>query len=142
MLAVTIGLTRRHWEAEDATQEAFLRAYRDWDRVGLMAHPGAWVRRVALNLAVGRWRRARSEARAVLRLTPDDEPPPPDPDTDRFWDEVRALPRRQAQVVALTYVDDLDSEGVADVLGISASTVRVHLARARTALAERLGVEE
>ena len=36
------------WEAaEDATQEAFLRAHRDWGRVGHYDQPGAWVRRVA-----------------------------------------------------------------------------------------------
>lgn len=143
MLAVTMGLTRRRGEAEEVTQEAFFRAWRDWDaKVGLMEHPGAWVRRVALNLAVGRWRRARAEARTVLRLHPGESPPPADPESDRFWDAVRALPRRQAQVVALTFVDDLDGNGVAEVLGIAPSTVRVHLARARVTLAERLGVGE
>jgi hypothetical protein len=36
------------WEAaEDATQEAFLRAHRQWERVGRYDQPGAWVRRVA-----------------------------------------------------------------------------------------------
>ncbi|MEX2323264.1 MAG: sigma-70 family RNA polymerase sigma factor [Acidimicrobiia bacterium] len=142
VLAVTIGLTRRTGDAEDATQEAFFRAWRDWDRIGRLERPAAWVRRVALNLAIGRWRQVRAETRAVLRLRPNDVSPPADPVSDRFWAEVRALPRRQAQVVALTYVDDLDSDGVAAVLGISASTVRVHLARARVALAERLEVEE
>ena len=142
VLAVTMGLTRRKWEAEEVTQEAFLRAYRDWHRVGLMDHPGAWVRRVALNLAVGRWRRARTEAAALLRLTAEDHPSPADPESARFWDEVRALPKRQAQVVALTYVDDLDADGVAAVLGIASSTVRVHLARAQATLAQRLGAEE
>jgi RNA polymerase sigma-70 factor, ECF subfamily len=142
VLAVTISLTRRRWEAEDAAQEAFLRAYRDWEHVGRMDRPEAWVRRVALNLAVGRWRRARSEARALLRLAPPEATHDPEPETERFWDAVRSLPRRQAQVVALTYVEDLDDEGVGDVLGIAPSTVRVHLARARSALAERLEVEE
>ncbi|MDP2623460.1 MAG: sigma-70 family RNA polymerase sigma factor [Actinomycetota bacterium] len=143
VLAVTMGLTRHRWEAEEVTQEAFYRAYRDWDRVGRMDHPGAWTRRVALNLAVGRWRRLKAEARAVMRLAPSrDEPPPPEPEADRFWDEVRALPDRQAQVVALTYVEDLDADAVGDILGIAASTVRVHLSRARATLARRLEVEE
>jgi RNA polymerase sigma-70 factor (ECF subfamily) len=141
VLAVTMALTRHRWEAEEATQEAFLRAYRDWERVGAMASPEGWVRTVALNLARGRWRRMRSEARALLRLTPRPEGPPPDPETERFWDAVRALPTRQAQVVALTYVEDLDSEAIGRILGIAASTVRVHLARAREALAAALEVE-
>jgi RNA polymerase sigma-70 factor, ECF subfamily len=142
VLALALGLTRRRWEAEDVTQEAFYRAFRDWDRVGHMNHPGAWVRRVALNLAVGRWRRMRAEARAALRLGIPASSEPPDPVSVRFWGAVRALPPRQAQVVALTYVDDLDSEAVGAVLGISPATVRVHLARARATLAERLELEQ
>jgi RNA polymerase sigma-70 factor, ECF subfamily len=143
VLAVTIGLTRRRGEAEEVTQEAFYRAYRDWDRVGRMDHPGAWTRRVALNLAVGRWRRFRSETRALLRLAPSTEvSAPEEPESARFWDTVRALPDRQAQAIALTYVEDLDAEAVGQILGISASTVRVHLSRARATLAKRLEVEE
>jgi RNA polymerase sigma-70 factor (ECF subfamily) len=108
-----------------------------------MDNPGAWTRRVALNLAVGRWRRFRAEARAVLRLAPSVEVPAPDePESTRFWDAVRALPDRQAQVIALTYVEDLDAEAVGQILGISASTVRVHLSRARATLAKRLEVDE
>jgi RNA polymerase sigma-70 factor (ECF subfamily) len=143
VLAVTLGLTRRRWEAEEVTQEAFYRAYRDWDRVGHMENPGAWTRRVALNLAVGRWRRLKAEGRAVLRMAPPQvSPPPPDPEIDRFWAEVRALPDRQAQVVALTYVEDLDADSIADILGIASSTVRVHLSRARATLAKRLEIEQ
>ena len=142
VLALALGLTRRRWEAEDVTQEAFYRAFRDWDRVGHMDHRGAWVRRVSLNLAVGRWRRMRAEARAALRLGIPASSEPPDPVSVRFWAAVRALPPRQAQVVALTYVDDLDSAAVGAVLGISPATVRVHLARARATLAERLGLEQ
>lgn len=143
VLAVTMGLTRRRGEAEEVTQEAFFRAYRDWDRVGRMDHPGAWTRRVALNLAVGRWRRFRTEARVLMRLAPSMEMPAPDePESVRFWEAVRALPDRQAQVIALTYVEDLDAEAVGTILGISASTVRVHLSRARATLATRLEVDE
>jgi len=143
VLGVTLGLTRHRWEAEEVTQEAFYRAYRDWDRVGRMDHPGAWTRRVALNLAVGRWRRLKAEGRALLRLAPSAESPAPsDPASDRFWEEVRALPDRQAQVVALAYVEDLDAGTIGDILGIASSTVRVHLARARATLTQRLEVEE
>ena len=141
MLAVGLSLTRRRSDAEDLAQEAFYRAFRDWDEVSRMEHPGAWVRRVALNLAVGRWRRLRRETRAVLRLGPADAGPPLDPPSVRFWEAVRALPRRQAQVIALTYLEDLDSPAVGEVLGLSPATVRVHLARARATLARTLEVE-
>lgn len=142
VLAVTMALTKHRWEAEEATQEAFLRAFREWDTVGRMASPEGWVRVVALNLARGRWRRIKAEARALLRLGSPLHDTPSDPETERFWDAVRDLPPRQAQVVALTYVEDLDSTEVGRVLGISPATVRVHLARARETLAGKLGVEE
>lgn len=48
--------------AEDIVQEALLRAYRDWVRVGHMGSPQAWVRRVAINPSYFRSRRLRSEA--------------------------------------------------------------------------------
>jgi len=91
VLALALGLTRRRWEAEDVTQEAFYRAFREWDRVGHMDHRGAWVRRVALNLAVGRWRRMRAEARAALRLGIPASSEPPDPVSVRFWAAVREV---------------------------------------------------
>ena len=141
VLAVSLSLTRNRWEAEDVTQEAFYRAYRDWESLTLMDRPGAWVRRVALNLAVGRWRRMRREAVAVLKARGLGATTLSDPVSARFWSHVRALPKRQAQIVALTYVEDLDAEGVSEILGIAPSTVRVHLARARTALARSMGWE-
>ena len=62
-------------------------------------------------------------------------------DTDRFWDAVRSLPAQQARCVALRYVDDLDVAAIATILGCAEPTVRVHLHRARLALADRLGLE-
>ena len=48
--------------AEDATAEAFVRAYERWDRVRRMASPDGWLYRVALNLLRRRQRRWRSSA--------------------------------------------------------------------------------
>jgi Sigma-70 region 2 len=60
--------------AEDIAQEAFLRAHRDWQRVGHYQHPGAWVRRVAANLASSAVRRRLIEARALARFWARGEP--------------------------------------------------------------------
>ena len=54
------------------------------------------------------------------------------------WNEVRRLPRRQAQVVALTYLDDLSRSAVAEILDCGEETVETHLERARRTLASRL----
>src|SRR5215218_1806867 len=89
--------------AEDIAQEAFLRAYRDWQRVGRYQYPGAWVRRVAVNLATSAVRRRLIEARVLARFWAREEPQLaelPASGAD-FWQAVRSLPRRQAQAVTL-----------------------------------------
>ena len=56
-----------------------------------------------------------------------------------LWQEVRRLPRRQAQAIALVYLNGLARRDVAEVLGCSEETVKTHLDRARKTLSERLG---
>ena len=129
--------------AEDIAQEAFLRAYRDWDRVGSYEHQAAWVRRVAVNLASSGLHRRLVEARALARLAARREPAldPLPADNAEFWRAVRALPHRQAQAVALYYLEDLSIQQTAQVLGCAEGTVKAHLAKARRTLARRLRLE-
>jgi RNA polymerase sigma factor (sigma-70 family) len=54
------------------------------------------------------------------------------------WRAVRALPRRQAQVIALRYVADAPVAEIAHTLGLAEGTVKAQLHRARQALAARL----
>jgi len=135
VVALTYALCGRTGPAEDLAQEAFLVAHQRWGRVGGYDKPGAFVRRVAANLAVSYARRKAAEVRALSRLagraetTPVLEPP----DTE-FWQAVRSLGGRQAQVLALYYLEDRSAEDIGDILGISAATVRVHLSRGRAAL--------
>jgi RNA polymerase sigma factor (sigma-70 family) len=137
------ALSGSRTSAEDIAQEAFLRAYRDWERVGSHAHQAAWVRRVAANLATSGLRRRLVEARALARLAGRREPALdvlPASDAE-FWRAVRALPSRQAQAVALYYLEDLSIQQTARVLDCAEGTVRGHLARARRTLAHRLRLD-
>ena len=129
--------------AEDIAQEAFLRAYRDWDKVGSYEHQAAWVRRVAANLATSGLRRRLVEARALTRLAARREPAldPLPADNAGFWRAVRALPHRQAQAVALYYLEDLSIAQTAVVLDCAEGTVKAQLARARQTLARRLDLD-
>jgi RNA polymerase sigma-70 factor (ECF subfamily) len=129
--------------AEDIAQEAFLRAHRSWGQVATTERPGGWVRVVALNLARSRLRRLGAETRALARFAgmsttgfPELEPP-----NERFWTVVRSLPRRQREVVALHYLEDMAIADIATLLGVAESTVKNSLAHARTNLAARLEVE-
>ena len=58
-----------------------------------------------------------------------------------FWRSVRALPARQAQAVALFYLEDYSVRDIAAVLDCSEGTVKTHLSRARTAVARQLRLE-
>ena len=129
--------------AEDIAQEAFLRAYQNWERVGSYEHQAAWVRRVATNLATSGLRRRLLEARALARLAGRREPAlePLSGEVADFGRALRALPRRQAQAVALFYVEDLSVQQIAVVLGCAEGTVKAHLAKARHTLAKRLQLD-
>jgi RNA polymerase sigma-70 factor (ECF subfamily) len=142
VFALAYALSGSRWAAEDIAQDAFLVAHQQWGRVGGYDDPGAWVRRVAANLAVSAVRRRLAEARALVRLAGRREPPYPDlPAEDgEFWRAVRQLPRRQAQVVALVALEDLSTAEVASTLGCSQRTAQAHLQKARATLTVRLGL--
>jgi RNA polymerase sigma factor (sigma-70 family) len=130
--------------AEELAQDAFLATYRHWDRVAGYDNPGAWVRRVVANRAVSRGRRLQAETKALTRLAGRRAPTLaglPD-DAELFWTAVRALPRRQAQVVALFYAEDRSIDDIATVLAVDPGTVKTHLHLARKALAERLRLDQ
>lgn len=130
--------------AEEVAQETFLRAF---GRLERLSNAEGWVRHVAANLARSRMRRLGAEVRAVGRLAARPVSPAPESDLlpaefDGFWSQVRALPRRQAQAVALHYLEDRPVHEVAALMGCSESTVKALLHQARQRLAQRLGDRE
>lgn len=143
VVALAYALTGSRVGAEDLAQEAFLAAHQRWDRIGEYDKPEAWVRRVLSNMAISAFRRRAAETRALARLAlqrqealPELEPP----DVE-FWGAVRSLPQRQAQAVALFYLEDRSVTEIADILDCSPSTAKVHLFRGRQALATALSME-
>jgi RNA polymerase sigma-70 factor (ECF subfamily) len=137
--AVVWALTGDVWTAEDVAQDAFMRAHRGWERICSYEEPGAWVRRVAINLATSRLRRRAREVRALSRLRDrrTDEWHVPEP-FKQFWAAVRSLPRQQAAVLALHYYEDLPIADIASVLGLAEGTVKAHLHKGREALRKRI----
>ena len=139
MVGLAFRLTGRRDVAEDLVQEGMLRAYRDWGRISSYERPDLWLRRTVMNLATSRWRRQRTAARSLFGLARPADVPAVSAETMEIWRQVRQLPRRQAEVIALYYGCDLSVDEVAASLGCSPGTVRSHLVRARTALAVLLG---
>jgi RNA polymerase sigma factor (sigma-70 family) len=142
VLGLAYVLTGNASVAEDTTQDAFAAAYQQWAAIGGYDSPAAWVRRVACNRAASVVRRRVREAKAIVRLayrTPTHFEL--DEGDAEFWRSVRALPPRQAQAVALFYLEDYSVRDIAAVLDCSEGSVKTHLSRARAAVARQLRLE-
>jgi RNA polymerase sigma-70 factor (ECF subfamily) len=130
-------IVRDRYRAEDVAQEAFLRLLRDWSKVSGYERPEAWVRRVAIRLAMRGVRRERLWARLRSLLAPPAATPEPrDPDLPAAI--ARLTPPQRAAIV-LFYYEDRSTREIAYVLGCTESTVRVHLHHARRRLATLVG---
>lgn len=112
--------------AEELTQDAFARAYRRWGTVRQMDRPGAWVNRVALNLASSKLRRRGAERRANQRATSQTETIHSDPDVARgvaVRDALAELSDVQRTVIVLRFYSDVPPAEIAELLGRSVSAV-------------------
>jgi RNA polymerase sigma-70 factor (ECF subfamily) len=131
--------------AEDAVQEALLRAWERSERGEEVDSMDAWVTTVALNLARSRLRRLRTERAGRRRLSDVGLVEDPAGDAQRSVDVGRALaalPRRQREAVVLRYYLQLDTREAARALRVSEGTVKSTLSRARATLAHALGADE
>ena len=141
MVALAAVVSKSPHQAEDLAQEAMLRARKHWDRISAFDKPGTWVRRVTINLSLNSRRGVAREARTRLawweRSASAEQPQALDPD---LLHALHALSPQQRAAVALHYVEDRSTAEIADLLGCSESTARVHLHRGRQALARHLGV--
>jgi len=124
--------------AEDIAQEALVRAYSHWRKISAYDKPGAWLRRVTINLASNRRRRDRNEGSSRIRLAATSTTVDIALHDDEVWGAVADLPPRQRAAVALYYLEDRSVEDIAEILGCAANTAKAHLHQGRLALAERL----
>lgn len=124
--------------AEDVTQEAFYRLLKHWRSVSAYELPEAWVRRVAIRIAVREVQRSARRAEKERREVVDRHDDLPDPDVARA---VRELSPMQRTAVALYYWEDRPVAEIADLLEVSEATVKQHLHRARQRLAQVLSEE-
>ena len=144
-------------EAEDALQEAYLKAYRALSQFRGDSSVATWLSRLVVNECLGRLRRkARREnvipmtpspADGELEAVPSDEVGAPDAAADRAQMKVilerriDALPEAFRAVFVLRSVEELSVEETADCLGIPAETVRSRHFRAKSLLREALARE-
>jgi RNA polymerase sigma-70 factor (ECF subfamily) len=141
-------ITRSAAEAEEASQDAFVKAYRALGSFRTGAEPRPWLLRIVANEARNRVRSAGRRQRLELRLAEGfrqgDAAPSPEAaavDADerrRLIGLVNELDEADRQVIASRYFLELNSEETAAALGIPEGTVKSRLSRALSRLRERV----
>jgi len=127
-------------ESEDVVQEAFARAAMRWLTISQYDVPAAWVRRVSINLAISRRRKAMrllGATRSLSVVTKDMNAPGPEETQEvplSLMSALSQLPIKYRAAIVLHHLADLDVAEVADILQISPNTVKTHLARGRARL--------
>jgi RNA polymerase sigma-70 factor (ECF subfamily) len=129
-------------DAAELAQDAFLKLWERWDRVGEIDDPTAYLFRVALN---GFRMRARSARRAAVRLVSADTAADPFDEVE-VRDGVRRMlltlaPRQRAALVLLDLYG-YPSEEAARIMGVRASTVRALASQGRAVLRGAGGSDE
>ncbi len=131
-LALTLGDS--HLAAE-AVDEAMVRAYQRWDRVGTFENPGGWVYRVARNWATSVLRRRSRAPRPLAERGASDLGPLAEPTVAAALAE---LDLRQRSVVVCRYYLGLNEAETATALNIRPGTVKSRLHRGLRHLESRL----
>ncbi|WP_445394726.1 RNA polymerase sigma factor [Streptomyces sp. LE64] len=139
VLAQLIALCGNREDAEDVAQEAFVEAYRAWDRIAGYELPEAWVHRVAVQRL---WKTERKRRTGRDRLPEVSVPAASSPEqTAEALDVLRllmALPPQQRLVTVLFCLHGWSQKEIAGTLHIRRGTVAAHVNRARRTLREAL----
>jgi RNA polymerase sigma-70 factor (ECF subfamily) len=131
---ILFAITGSRQEAEDISQEAFLRVWERWDRVAALDEPVGYLHRTAMNVFRDRRRRLVLGLKRALRL-PAAHDQLEEVETRSVAAGVLApLTPRQRAAIVLTEALDYSADEAGSILGIKGSTVRALTYQARSAL--------
>jgi RNA polymerase sigma factor (sigma-70 family) len=140
LYGVAYSILRDHAEAEDALQDAMLKAWRSWGSVRDESARRTWLMRVCVNHCINRRQGLRLHLGRVATAR---DAADPDPrfegrlvDLDRSY---RGLSPRQRAAVFLHYHHGYSIDECADLMSCRAGSVRTHLARALTSMRKEMG---
>lgn len=130
-------MLRSREEAEDLTQEAFLRAYRHLPKYDAARPFRNWLYAIATNAGLNALRaRERRERIAAEAKSPDaaGQPPAPSERAERMADAIKRLPPQAAILIHLHYHEGMRIREAAEIAGMSENAAKVALCRARKSL--------
>lgn len=142
-------------QAEDISQEVFLKAYEHFDDLRDGPGAGGWLKTVTTNLSINHLQRYRKRwsffSELLSRDDEGDAPPVDFPAPETFFTELEAadrrewvqhalakLPDKQRVPLVLYHFEELSYEEIAERLGVSLPKVKTDIMRARQALAQHL----
>ena len=145
LFATATLMLRDRGRAEDAVQEALVRAWRDLRSLRDPQRLDAWLRRLLVNACRDESRRGRRHETNV-RLLPDHDRPTSDSsgalaDRDAIDRGLRILTADHRAVIVHHYYLGLSMSEIADALGIPVGTAKSRLHHARLALREAIGLD-
>ena len=139
-------------DAEDITQDVFVRAFKGYDRFRAEASPGTWLYRIAVNLCLNHQRRQKTVRWLSLDIFADafdtapfeSHNPGPDELVEQSEKErivrraINELPACQRAAIVLARYEDLSYKEIASVLECSEASIESLLHRAKLNLAKQL----
>lgn len=138
VVAHAYALTADLGAAQEVAQEALLRAWQRWDRIRDYDDPIAWLIRVAHNVALSRWRRARTAARGLVRMGEPEITREVSADSVAVVAALKQIPEAQRRALVLHHMAGWPVAEVAKVEGVPEGTIKARLSRGRVALAPLL----
>lgn len=153
--STAVRLVANSAQAEDISQEVFLKAYERFHDLRVSPTAGGWLKTVATHLSLNHLQRYRRRWSffSELRRSGDDEdsgtPDFPAPEADislmdeaerRTWleESLAALPDRQRIPLVLYHFEDMPYQEIASRLGVSLAKVKTDILRGRAALGRAL----
>ncbi|SRR6266571_2751662 len=134
LLRALFLVTGNEDEAEELMQEAFLKVWERWERVGRLEDPTGYLYRTAMNAFRSRYRRAVLAARRVVGLGPGRDAFAAADERDLVARALATLTPRQRAALVLTELLGYGSEEAGRLLGVKGVTARVLASQARAAL--------
>jgi RNA polymerase sigma-70 factor (ECF subfamily) len=135
--ALCLVTGNRH-EAGEIAQDAFVRVFERWDRVGTVDDPTGYLFRVAMNVFRNRYRRASLALRRALSLAPATDDLAAVDTHDEVVRLLRTLSPPQRAAVLLTAILDYSARDAGRMLGIRTSSVRSLTTRARAQMKQKV----